>query len=258
VSERTLAAPFGALGPFNLNTGISTSTALKAGISLAGLAAAAAGTLGPSSSGLHQQNAKADANISAQHQGPSPASAAPVMGIPTAAPPAPPADPNLLQLGSNGPEVTKVQRAVGATQDGNFGPETRADVVTFQGSHGLAADGVVGPQTQKALLSGGGSSSKSSSSSNASSSSSYHASDSSASSSSGYSLPSYIVQCESQGNYHAVNSSTGAGGAYQIMPSTWRAYGGSGSPQSAPKAEQDRIASKIYQSQGSSPWSCAK
>jgi soluble lytic murein transglycosylase-like protein len=61
--------------------------------------------------------------------------------------------------------------------------------------------------------------------------------------------------CESGGNYRAVNSS-GAGGAYQIMPSTWRAYGGSGLPQNASKAEQDQIAAKIYQSQGKAPWSC--
>ncbi|MBV9748259.1 MAG: transglycosylase family protein, partial [Acetobacteraceae bacterium] len=39
----------------------------------------------------------------------------------------------------------------------------------------------------------------------------------------GYSIPGYIVQCESGGNWHAVNPSSGAGGAYQIMPSTWQA-----------------------------------
>src|SRR5262249_9542806 len=41
-----------------------------------------------------------------------------------------------------------------------------------------------------------------------------------------YSIPTYIVMCESGGNYHAVNPSSGAGGAYQILPSTWAAYGG--------------------------------
>src|SRR4029077_17777237 len=41
-----------------------------------------------------------------------------------------------------------------------------------------------------------------------------------------YSIPTYIVMCESGGNYHALNPSSGAGGAYQILPSTWRAYGG--------------------------------
>ncbi len=71
-----------------------------------------------------------------------------------------------------------------------------------------------------------------------------------------YSIPTYIVMCESGGNYHAVNPSSGAGGAYQILPSTWEAYGGQGLPQDASKAEQDRIAALIYADSGSSPWVC--
>jgi septal ring factor EnvC (AmiA/AmiB activator) len=72
-----------------------------------------------------------------------------------------------------------------------------------------------------------------------------------------YSIPTYIVMCESGGNYHALNSSSGAGGAYQILPSTWAAYGGEGAPQDAPKEEQDRIAAEIWQDSGPSAWSCA-
>jgi septal ring factor EnvC (AmiA/AmiB activator) len=72
-----------------------------------------------------------------------------------------------------------------------------------------------------------------------------------------YSIPTYIVMCESGGNYHALNSSSGAGGAYQILPSTWAAYGGQGEPQNAPKAEQDRIAAEIWSDSGPSAWSCA-
>jgi peptidoglycan hydrolase CwlO-like protein len=72
-----------------------------------------------------------------------------------------------------------------------------------------------------------------------------------------YAIPTYIVMCESGGNYHAVNASSGAGGAYQILPSTWRAYGGQGLPQDAPKAEQDRIAAMIWRDSGPSAWSCA-
>src|SRR5262249_42891336 len=69
-------------------------------------------------------------------------------------------------------------------------------------------------------------------------------------------IPSYIVTCESGGNYGAYNASSGAGGAYQILPSTWRAYGGEGLPQNAPKAEQDRIAGEIWQDSGPSAWAC--
>jgi septal ring factor EnvC (AmiA/AmiB activator) len=72
-----------------------------------------------------------------------------------------------------------------------------------------------------------------------------------------FSIPSYIVMCESGGNYGAVNSSSGAGGAYQILPSTWQLYDGQGAPQDAPKEEQDRIAAEIWADSGGSAWVCA-
>jgi septal ring factor EnvC (AmiA/AmiB activator) len=72
-----------------------------------------------------------------------------------------------------------------------------------------------------------------------------------------YAIPTYIVMCESGGNYRAYNASSGAGGAYQILPSTWRAYGGQGAPQDASKAEQDRIAAEIWADSGPGAWSCA-
>ena len=71
-----------------------------------------------------------------------------------------------------------------------------------------------------------------------------------------YSIPTYIVMCESGGNYSALNPSSGAGGAYQILPSTWELYGGKGEPQNAPKAEQDRIAAEIWADSGPSAWVC--
>jgi septal ring factor EnvC (AmiA/AmiB activator) len=72
-----------------------------------------------------------------------------------------------------------------------------------------------------------------------------------------YAIPTYIVMCESGGNYSALNASSGAGGAYQILPSTWRAYGGQGLPHQASKAEQDRIAAEIWADSGPSAWACA-
>ena len=72
-----------------------------------------------------------------------------------------------------------------------------------------------------------------------------------------FSIPTYIVMCESGGNYGAVNPSSGAGGAYQILPSTWDLYGGQGAPQDATKAEQDRIAAEIWADSGGSAWVCA-
>jgi septal ring factor EnvC (AmiA/AmiB activator) len=72
-----------------------------------------------------------------------------------------------------------------------------------------------------------------------------------------FSIPTYIVMCESGGNYGAVNPGSGAGGAYQILPSTWALYGGQGAPQDASKAEQDRIAAEIWADSGGSAWVCA-
>jgi muramidase (phage lysozyme) len=72
-----------------------------------------------------------------------------------------------------------------------------------------------------------------------------------------YSIPSSIVACESGGNYGAVNQSSGAGGAYQILPSTWSMYGGKGAPQNGSKQQQDQIAAQIWSDSGPSAWVCA-
>jgi peptidoglycan hydrolase-like protein with peptidoglycan-binding domain len=164
----------------------------------------------------------------------------------------------LLYQGSHGPAVTNIQQAVGGHADGLFGPLTADAVVRFQKKKGLLVDGVVGPQTRGALANSntGNTQSGAAGNSHASASRSSEVSDSSSDAGSGYALPMSIVMCESRGNYHAVNPQTGAGGAYQIEPATWRAYGGTGQPQNASKSEQDRIAAKIYHQSGSSQWQC--
>jgi hypothetical protein len=85
----------------------------------------------------------------------------------------------------------------------------------------------------------------------------YSSSDSSTSSASAAaagSLPTCTWQPESGGDWSAVNPSSGAGGRYQIMPSTWAAYGGTGLPQDASPAEQTAVAMRIMHSQGLSAW----
>ena len=60
--------------------------------------------------------------------------------------------------GSTGPEVRAIQKLLkvkfGYTLnvDGIFGPETRDAVKDFQSDHALAADGIVGPNTWKKLI----------------------------------------------------------------------------------------------------------
>lgn len=73
----------------------------------------------------------------------------------------------------------------------------------------------------------------------------------------GWAIPEAIVMCESGGNWNALNPVTGAGGAYQILPSTWKLYGGKGLPHQASPAEQSRIAALIWADSGPAAWVCA-
>jgi septal ring factor EnvC (AmiA/AmiB activator) len=76
----------------------------------------------------------------------------------------------------------------------------------------------------------------------------------------GFTIPKYIVMCESGGNYKAVNPGSGAGGAYQFMPETYKGLGGKyDSPQDAPKWEQDKLAAKLWNNgAGAGNWECAQ
>jgi murein DD-endopeptidase MepM/ murein hydrolase activator NlpD len=63
----------------------------------------------------------------------------------------PTAERRTIKLGSRGTEVRYLQKRLGVAADGIFGPLTRRAVIRFQKSRGLAADGIVGPKTWKAL-----------------------------------------------------------------------------------------------------------
>jgi transglycosylase-like protein/putative peptidoglycan binding protein len=142
---------------------------------------------------------------------------------------------SLLQRGSSGSGVAAVQRALGVSPTGNFGPVTARAVRAFQRSHGLVADGIVGPRTSAAL--GVGTSAAPSATSGASSG-----------------TLARIAQCESGGNPQAVSASGRYRGKYQFSRATWRAMGGSGDPAKASEAEQDQRAAALLARAGTSPW----
>jgi Transglycosylase-like domain/Putative peptidoglycan binding domain len=157
-----------------------------------------------------------------------------------------------VKRGDRGPAVVQIQKKLGISADGVFGPQTERAVKRFQRRKGLTVDGVVGPQTREALglpafsarsvrRSGTGGSS--------------------VRTRSGVKVPRIlqrIAECESGGNPRAIGGGGRYRGKYQFSMSTWRAYGGKGDPVDASEAEQDRIAVKLYRARGTSPWpNCA-
>ena len=56
------------------------------------------------------------------------------------------------RIGSRGTAVADLQRSLGVTVDGIFGPQTDAAVRGFQLSQGLGVDGIVGPHTMGRLI----------------------------------------------------------------------------------------------------------
>ncbi|WP_291172569.1 tetratricopeptide repeat protein [Hyphomicrobium sp.] len=69
-------------------------------------------------------------------------------------------DDEVLRLGKRGEAVEKLQQALQklgydiGTPDGRFGNDTRRAVMAFQAKHNLRADGIVGPNTFRAIVGG--------------------------------------------------------------------------------------------------------
>ena len=148
----------------------------------------------------------------------------------------------ILKRGDRGTAVKKVQGALGVEPvDGIFGRDTEAAVKAFQRRKGLAVDGVVGPQTRKAL---GLQPFKTKASQRRAR------------------MPLVlrrIAKCESGGDPTAVSPDGRYRGKYQFTRSTWKAMGGTGDPAAAPEWLQDRIALKLYRLRGTAPWgSCSR
>ncbi|MEW5810145.1 MAG: transglycosylase family protein [Actinomycetota bacterium] len=62
-----------------------------------------------------------------------------------------------------------------------------------------------------------------------------------------------IAQCESGGNW-SINTGNGHYGGLQFKQATWSSNGGKGSPATASRAEQIRVAENVLQTQGLKAW----
>jgi hypothetical protein len=68
-----------------------------------------------------------------------------------------------------------------------------------------------------------------------------------------------IAECESGGNWH-INTGNGYYGGLQFLTSTWLgAGGGDFAPRAdlASREEQITVANRLYETSGTSPWTCA-
>ena len=156
-----------------------------------------------------------------------------------------------LREGDRGRAVRRLQRKLGVSADGVFGPQTDRAVKRFQRRNGLTADGIVGPMTRGEL-----------GLARFSSADVRHAPvDAPAGDDGGGSdveLPRVlreIAQCESGGDPRAVSSNGLYRGKFQFSRSTWKAVGGGGSdPAEASEAHQDRMALRLYRQRGVAPW----
>jgi Transglycosylase-like domain/Putative peptidoglycan binding domain len=147
-----------------------------------------------------------------------------------------------VKRGDRGMAVRAIQRRLGITADGVFGPMTEGAVKRFQSRHNLVPDGIVGPLTRAAL-------------------GLRPFSARSVRRTSSVTLPLVlrrIAECESGGNPRAVSPGGTYRGKYQFSRETWRKLGGTGDPAAAPEWLQDRLALKLYRQAGASPWpNCA-
>ena len=67
-----------------------------------------------------------------------------------------------------------------------------------------------------------------------------------------------IAQCESSGNW-STSTGNGFSGGLQFTPSTWKAFGGSGSAEDASRSQQIQVAERVKSAQGMNAWpTCSK
>jgi resuscitation-promoting factor RpfA len=62
-----------------------------------------------------------------------------------------------------------------------------------------------------------------------------------------------LAKCESGGNW-SISTGNGYYGGLQFSKATWKAYGGSGMPHKASRAQQIKVAERVLKAQGWRAW----
>ena len=138
--------------------------------------------------------------------------------------------------------VKKIQRALGVRADGVMGPQTRRAVRRFQRANSLRVTGRVDARTIDALgLRQSGDRTLAS-----------------APTGDAATILAKIAQCESGGDPTVISADGRYRGKYQFSRATWESLGGEGDPAEADEATQDAMALKLFELRGTAPWpSCA-
>jgi hypothetical protein len=138
------------------------------------------------------------------------------------------------------PSVTQVQKALGIRADGVMGPQTVRAIKRFQRAHGIRVSGKVNAATLKAL--------------GITQVQTGRSFDAAKPTGDPVSILARIAQCESGGDITAVSANGRYFGKYQFSRATWENMGGEGNPAEADEATQDALAFKLYSLKGATPW----
>jgi peptidoglycan hydrolase-like protein with peptidoglycan-binding domain len=139
--------------------------------------------------------------------------------------------------------IAAAQRALGIAADGIAGPQTRRAVRRFQAVKALTVDGVIGPQTLAAL-------GVTPAAPAPAPAAARHAARSAGASP----VLEAIARCESGGDPTLVSGGGRYRGKFQFDRATWRSVGGSGDPAAAPESEQNARATTLMAQVGPSAW----
>ena len=138
------------------------------------------------------------------------------------------------------PSTRQVQKALGIKADGVMGPQTIRALKRFQRAHRIRVSGKVNAATLKAL-----------GITRVPTSRSFEAATPTGDP---VAILARIAQCESGGDITAVSANGRYFGKYQFSQATWENMGGEGSPAEADETTQDAMAFKLYSLKGAAPW----